>query len=100
MFGIYSKLRTKTLTDVTHDSGVSIFNFEQENASPASFHLFKVNNRNTRKRYKICSKLTIKTPERRQRHCFGVLKVHECRFENLPIYSNSSKNNSLKIPHS
>ena len=76
MFGIYSKLRTKTLTDVTHDSGVSIFNFEQENASPASFQLFKVNNRNTRKRCKICSKLTIKTPERRQRHCFGVLKVH------------------------
>ena len=31
-----------------------------------SFELFKVNNRNTRKRCEICSKLTIKTPERRQ----------------------------------
>ena len=31
----------------------------------ANIYLFKVNNRNTRKRYEICSKLTIKTPERR-----------------------------------
>ena len=30
---------------------------------PASFYLFKVNNRDTRKRCYICSKLTIKTPE-------------------------------------
>ena len=33
---------------------------------PASIYLFKVNNRNTRKRCEICSKLTIKTLERRQ----------------------------------
>ena len=32
---------------------------------PASIYLHKVNNRNTRKRCEICSKLTIKTPERR-----------------------------------
>ena len=31
---------------------------------PAIIYLFKVNNRNTRKRCKICSKLTIKKPER------------------------------------
>ena len=31
---------------------------------PANIYLFKVNNRNTRKRCKICSKLAIKTPER------------------------------------
>ena len=30
---------------------------------PANIYLF---NRNTRKRYEICSELTIKTPERRQ----------------------------------
>ena len=30
---------------------------------PANIYLFKVNNRNTRKRREICSKLTIKTPE-------------------------------------
>ena len=32
---------------------------------PAKIYLFKVNNRNSRKMCKICSKLTIKTPERR-----------------------------------
>ena len=34
--------------------------------SPANSCFFKVSNRNTRKRYEICSKLTIKSPERRQ----------------------------------
>ena len=34
-----------------------------DNTDPANIYLFKVNNR---KRCKICSKLTIKTPERRQ----------------------------------
>ena len=34
--------------------------------NPANISLFKVNNRNTRKRFEICSKLTIKTPEQRQ----------------------------------
>ena len=33
---------------------------------PANIYLFKVNNKNTRKRCEICSQLTIKTPERRQ----------------------------------
>ena len=32
---------------------------------PAGNYIFKVNNRNTRTRCEICSKLTIKTPERR-----------------------------------
>ena len=32
---------------------------------PAGIYLLKVNNRNTRTRFEICSKLTIKTPERR-----------------------------------
>ena len=40
---------------------------------PAKIYLFKVNNRNTKKRCEISSKLIIKTPERRQwGHC-GVL---------------------------
>ena len=34
-------------------------------SNPANIYLFKVNNRNTRKRCDICSKLTIKTPEQR-----------------------------------
>ena len=32
---------------------------------PAGNYMFKVNNRNTRARGEICSKLGIKTPERR-----------------------------------
>ena len=31
---------------------------------PAGIYMFKVNNRHTRTRCEICSKLTIKTPER------------------------------------
>ena len=41
--------------------------FETMRTYPANFYLFKVNNRNTPKRCEICSKLTIKTPERRRR---------------------------------
>ena len=33
--------------------------------NPTGNHMFKVNNRNTRTKYKICSKLTIKIAERR-----------------------------------
>ena len=32
----------------------------------ANIHLFKFHKRNTRKRYELCSKLIIKTPELRQ----------------------------------
>ena len=39
---------------------------------PVGNYMFKVNNRNTRARCKICSKLTIKTPERRQWRRSGV----------------------------
>ena len=35
--------------------------------SPAGNYMFKVNTRNTRARCEICSKLTIKIPERRRR---------------------------------
>ena len=38
--------------------------FSRENYLPAGNYMFKVNNRNTRTRCEICSKLTIKTPER------------------------------------
>ena len=34
--------------------------------NPAGTYMFNVNNRNTRTRYEICSKLAIKTPQRRQ----------------------------------
>ena len=40
-----------------------------------NIYLFKVTNRNTRKRWEICSKLTI-TPQRRQWHRSGVFIVN------------------------
>ena len=49
-------------------------------SDPANIFLFKVNNRNTRKRCKIFSKLTIKTPERRRWRRSGVFTVN---FENI-----------------
>ena len=43
---------------------------------PAGNYMFKVNNRNTRTRCDICSKLKIKTPERRQAGVFIVNFEH------------------------
>ena len=43
---------------------------------PASIYLLKVNNRKNRTRCEICSKLTIKTPERRQWGRSGVFIVN------------------------
>ena len=43
---------------------------------PAGIYLFKVNNRNTRTRCEICSKLTINTPERRHWRRSGVFIVN------------------------
>ena len=42
----------------------------------ANIYLFKVNNRNTGKRCEICSKLTIRTSERRKWRCSGVFIVN------------------------
>ena len=52
---------------------------------PAGNYMFKVNNKNTRTRCKICSKLT-KTPERCEWHHSGVFIVN---FEHIsqPCYS-------------
>ena len=44
--------------------------------SPIGIHLLKINNRNTRTRCEICSKLTIKTPERRHWRRSGVFIVN------------------------
>ena len=38
--------------------------------------MFKVNNRNTRTKSDLCSKLTIKAPEQRQGRCAGVFIVN------------------------
>ena len=44
--------------------------------APVSIYLFKVNNTNTKTRCKICSNLTIKTPERRQWRRSGIFIVN------------------------
>ena len=44
--------------------------------NPAKIYLLKVNSINTRKRYEICSKLTIKTPGWGQWRCSGVFFVN------------------------
>ena len=46
------------------------------NSNSAGIYLLKVNNRNTRIRCEICSKLTIKIPERRQWDRSGIFIVH------------------------
>ena len=46
------------------------------NSNPVGIYLFKVNNRNTRTKCEIYSKLTIKTPERRQWRHSGVFIVN------------------------
>ena len=47
---------------------------------PASNYIFKVDNRNTRRRCEICSKLIIKIPERRQWRFSGIFIV---KFEHI-----------------
>ena len=53
-----------------------MFSWNETIYNPAIINLFKVNNRNTRKRCEICSKLIIKTPERRQWRFSGVFIVN------------------------
>ena len=43
---------------------------------PANIYLLKVNNINTRKRWQMCSKLIIWTPEQRQLRRFGAFIVN------------------------
>ena len=47
-----------------------------ETSDPVGIYLLKVNNRNTRTRFEICSKLTIKTPEQRHWRHFGIFIVN------------------------
>ena len=50
---------------------------------PGNIYLFKVKNRNTRKRREICSKLTRKTPERHHLRRFGVFIVNFKKISHL-----------------
>ena len=48
-------------------------------------YLLKVNNRNTRTRCEICTKLTIKTPERRQSLRSGIFIVNFIHISHLDL---------------
>ena len=50
---------------------------------PVGIYMFKFNNRNTRTRYEIRSKLTIKTPERRKCRRSGVFIIN---FEHISYF--------------
>ena len=52
---------------------------------PAGNYMFKVNNRNSRKRYEICSKLTIKTLDRHQWRRSGVFIVNSKHISHLVL---------------
>ena len=54
-------------------------------ALQVSNYFFKVNSRNTRTRCEICSKLTIKTPERRQWHQLHRFDVFIFNFEHISL---------------
>ena len=47
--------------------------------------MFNVNNRNTKTRCEICSKLTIKLPDRRQWRCSGIFIVNFEHISHLVI---------------
>ena len=61
----------------------SVQNVGQNNYFPANIYLFKVSNRNTRKGSKICSKLAIKTSERRHSRHSDVFIVNFEHVSNL-----------------
>ena len=52
------------------------FSGSQMFLNPAGIYLLKVNNKNTRARCEICSKSTIKTPERRHWRRSGIFTVN------------------------
>ena len=62
-----------------HDSEIILFSLSlltRKVYSPANIYPFKVNNKNTTKKCQICSKLTIKIPDQRQRRRSGVFIVN------------------------
>ena len=68
----------KSASDTTSGYGGEMdgkYYVPDQSSNPAGIYLFKVN-RNTRTRCEICSKLTLKTPERCEWRCSGVFIVN------------------------
>ena len=70
--GFHSNERSKKLSmnqlQISHP-------FRKVTLNPANIYLLKVNHRNSRKRYEICSKLTMKTPKWLHWPRYGVFKL-------------------------
>ena len=67
-----------------------------KNFFSADNYMSKVNNRNTRKRCEICSKLTIKIPERRHWRRTGIFIVKACACYFLSKFYFSPNDSPLK----
>ena len=67
-----------------------------KNFFSADNYMSKVNNRNTRKRCEICSKLTIKIPERRHWRRTGIFIVKACARYFLSKFYFSPNDSPLK----
>ena len=65
---IVERLIIVIVDDCTSLNSLSNLFSRANGEDPAGIYLLKVNNRNTRIKCEICSKLTIKKPERRQWH--------------------------------
>ena len=63
---------------------------------PAGIYMLQVNNRNTRTRCEICSKLTIKIPERRQWHRSGAFIFN---FEHISHFTTCSSVSIVNLEH-
>ena len=68
--------RTQPQPFIIQERYTQVISFLRWKVFPANIYLFKVRNRNTRKRSEICSVLTIKTPERHQLRRSGVFIVN------------------------
>ena len=64
---------------------------------PANIYFFKVNNRNTEKRCDIYSKLTIKTPERRQFFSFSIVDFEQVKARWLTTFQVYRNQNTFMI---
>ena len=56
----YDKKQKQNRSGIKYERKICPWGLMKVTHSPANIYLFKVNNRNTRKKVEICSKLTIK----------------------------------------
>ena len=75
-FIIQVMLKVSNKKEILFQKENKFIQIRNSNGVPVGIYLLKVNNRNTRIRCEICSKLTIKTPERRQWRRSGVFIVN------------------------